>query len=69
MIISNWPFTDTDSYVIKVETDDLYEGVKEINKYMGFSDYPPGHPNYDTMKKQTRRYYSLYRIETRGILL
>ena len=31
-------YTDTDSYVIKVETDDLYEDFKEINEYMGFSD-------------------------------
>ena len=33
-------YTDTDSYVIKVETDDLYEDFKEINEYMDFSDYP-----------------------------
>ena len=26
-------YTDTDSYVIKVETDDLYEDFKEINDY------------------------------------
>ena len=39
-------YTDTDSYVIKVETDDLYEDFKEINEYMDFSDYPQEHPNY-----------------------
>ena len=33
-------YTDTDSYVIKVETDDIYEDFEEINEYMDFSDYP-----------------------------
>ena len=28
----------TDSYVIKVETDDLYEDFEEINEYIDFSD-------------------------------
>ena len=42
----------TDSYVIKVETDDLYEDFKEINEYMDFSDYPPEHPNYDKTNKK-----------------
>ena len=45
-------FTDTDSYVIKVETDDLYEDFKEINEYMDFSDYPPEHSNYDKTNKK-----------------
>ena len=40
-------YTDTDSYVIKVETDDLYEDFEEIHAYMGFSDYPAEHPNHD----------------------
>ena len=29
-------YTDTDSYVINVETDDLYEDLKDINDYMDF---------------------------------
>ena len=45
-------YTDTDSYVIKIETDDLYEDFKEINEYMDFSDYPPEHPNYDKTNKK-----------------
>ena len=44
--------TDTDSYVIKVETNDLYEDFKDINDYMDFSDYPPEHPNYDKTNKK-----------------
>ena len=45
-------YTDTDSYVIKVETDDLYEDFKEINEYMDFSDYTVEHPNYDKTNKK-----------------
>ena len=45
-------YTDTDSYVIKVETDDLYEDFKDINDYMDFSGYPPEHPNYDKTNKK-----------------
>ena len=46
-------YTDTDSYVIKVETDELYADVEEINEHMDFSDYPAEHPNHD----KSRRYY------------
>ena len=45
-------YTDTHGYVIKVETDDLYEDFKEINEYMDFSDYPQEHPNYDKTNKK-----------------
>ena len=45
-------YTDTDSYVIKVETDDLYEDFKEINEYMDFSDCNVEHPNYDKTNKK-----------------
>ena len=51
-IILNWSILITDSYVIKVETDDLYEDFKEMNDYMDFSDYPPEHPNYDKTNKK-----------------
>ena len=45
-------YTDTDSYVIKVETDDLYKDFKEINNYIDFSDYNVEHPNYDKTNKK-----------------
>ena len=47
-------YTDTDSYVIKVETDDLYEDFVEINEYMDFSDYPAEHPNHDIKQEGIR---------------
>ena len=43
---------DIDNYVIKIEIDNIYENFKEINKYMDFSDYPPGYPNYDKTNKK-----------------
>ena len=45
-------YTDTDSYVIKVDTDDLYKDFKEINEHMDFSDYNVEHPNYDKSNKK-----------------
>ena len=45
-------YTDTDSYVIKVDTDDIYKDFKEINEYMDFSDYNVEHTNYDKTNKK-----------------
>ena len=45
-------YTDTDSFVIHIETDDLYEDLKQISDYMDFSDYPKDHPNYDTTNRK-----------------
>ena len=45
-------YTDTDNYVSKVETDDLYEDFEEINEHMDFSDYPQENPNYDKTNKK-----------------
>ena len=44
-------YTDTDSFVLNVQTDDMFEGFKSLNKHMGFSDYPKGHPNFDRTNK------------------
>ena len=56
-------YTDTDSYVIKVETDDLYEDFVEINEYMDFSDYPTEHPNHD---KSNKKVLGKFRDEMNG---
>ena len=45
-------YTDTDSFVIYVKTDDIYEDLKELNEYMDFSEYPKDHPNYDASNKK-----------------
>ena len=45
-------YTDTDSFVIKVETGDICEDFKEIHEYIDFSDYPQEPPNYDNTNKK-----------------
>jgi len=45
-------YTDTDSYVIHVETEDLYNDFKKLNNNMDFSDYDKSHKNYDITKKR-----------------
>ena len=45
-------YTDTDSFVIHVETDDLYKDLKQINNHMYCSDYPKDHVNYDVSNKK-----------------
>jgi hypothetical protein len=41
-------YTDTDSFVIYTETEDIYEDLKELKKDMDFSNYSVEHKNYDT---------------------
>ena len=44
--------TDTDNFVIHIETEDLYKDLQRINSYMDFSDYPKTHCNYDHTNKK-----------------
>ena len=44
--------TNTDSYVIKIDTHDVYEDLNDIAEYMDFSDYHPRHPNHDKTNKK-----------------
>ena len=39
-------YTDTDSFVIEVETDDIYKDMYEDSHLYDFSDYRKDHPNY-----------------------
>ena len=45
-------YIDTNSFVIQVETEDIYEDFKTLNDYVDFSDYPKDHPNYDATNKK-----------------
>jgi hypothetical protein len=45
-------YTDTDSYVIYVETEDLYDDLNNLKEYMDFSDYPKNHKNYNITNKK-----------------
>ena len=45
-------YTDTDSFVIQIETEDLYKDLQQINNHMDFSDYPKNHCNDDYTNKK-----------------
>ena len=45
-------YTDTDSFVIKVETDNIYEDMFENKDLYDFSEYPENHPNYNIENKK-----------------
>ena len=39
-------FTDTDSLMLEIETEDVYKDMKEHSELFDFSGYPRDHPNY-----------------------
>ena len=45
-------YTDTDSFIIQVETDDIYKDMLENKNLYDFSDYPKNHPNSDMTNKK-----------------
>ena len=45
-------YTDTDSFIIQVETDDIYNDMFEDKNLYDFSEYPKDHPNYDITNKK-----------------
>ena len=41
-------YTDTDSFILHIESDDLYEGIKlDVSKHFDTSKYPKDHPLYN----------------------
>ena len=45
-------YTDTDSFIIEVETDDIYKDMNENKNQYDFSEYPKNHPNFDMSNKK-----------------
>ena len=45
-------FTDTDSLVYKINTDDLYEDFYENRNLIDFSDYPEDSKLFDLVNKK-----------------
>ena len=45
-------FTDTDSLLYCIETDDVYVDMKQNQNYYDTSDYPKDHPLYDDQNKK-----------------
>ena len=45
-------YTDTDSFVIEVETDDIYKDMLNDSHLYDFSEYNENHPNYSLESKK-----------------
>ena len=50
-------YSDTDSFVIEVETDDIYKDMLQDSYLYDFSDYPKNHPNYTLKNKKVYRIF------------
>ena len=46
-------YTDTDSLLVDIKTDDVYEDMAETKDEYDFSDYPKDHPLYNETNKKT----------------
>ena len=45
-------YSDIDSFIIHVETDDIYKDMLGDKNLYDFSEYPTDHPNYDITNKK-----------------
>ena len=45
-------YTDTDSFVKEINTDDIYKDMFENKELYDFSEYPTDHPNYSLTNKK-----------------
>ena len=45
-------YTDTDSFIIQVETDDIYKDMLENKNLYDSSEYPINHPNYHIINRK-----------------
>ena len=45
-------YTDTDSFIIEVETNDIYNDMYENKNQYDFSEYPKNQPNFDMSNKK-----------------
>ena len=59
-------YTDTDSFVIEVETDDIYKDMYEDRHLYDFSDYPKDHPNYNVVNKKI---YGIFKDDLNGKII
>ena len=56
-------YTDTDSFVIEVETADIYKDMLEDGHLHDFSDYSKDHPNYSLTNKKV---YGIFKDDLNG---
>ena len=56
-------YTDTDSYVLKIDPNYVYEDLKDMGESMDVSDYHPSHPNHD---KTNKKVFGKFKDERNG---
>ena len=59
-------YTDTDSFVIEVETEDIYKDMLEGSHLYDFSDYPKDHPNFSLTNKKV---YGIFKDDLNGKII
>ena len=59
-------YTDTDSFVLYIETDDVYKDFRELGDVFDFSDYPVDHSNFD---KQNKKKLGFFKDEVNGNII
>ena len=63
-------FTDTDSLMYEVETEDLYKDLLSADENMfDFSNYPPTHPLYKPEFLKNKSQVGLMKDETAGVAI
>ena len=59
-------YTDTDSFVLEILTDDVYEDMQNDNHLLDFSEYPKDHKCYDVKNKKV---YGIFKCELKGKIM
>ena len=59
-------YTDTDSFVIEVEKDDIYKDMLQDTHLYDFSDYPKDHPLYSLTNKKV---YGIFKDDLNGKII
>ena len=59
-------YTDIDSFIIEVETDDIYKDMYEDGHLYDFSDYPKDHPKYNAFNKKV---YGIFKDDLNGKII
>ena len=59
-------YNDTDSFVIQVQTDDIYKDMLEDRHLYDFSDYPKDYPNFNLKNKKL---YGIFKDDLNGKII
>ncbi len=52
-------FTDTDSFLYRIETEDIHKDMLENHKHFDFSDYNDNHPIFDGKSREEINHYKI----------